>query len=64
MKKFVVLLLMLALSGLSQAELANLDFEAGADGWGMWGSGSGSGVSGYAYESSPCYACHPQGEAD
>ena len=39
------LVLILALTGLAQAEiLLNPDFEAGLDSWATWGGGSGSGV--------------------
>jgi hypothetical protein len=58
MKKFVLLLVVLATAGLAGAEmLVNPGFEnlngGVATGWGGWGSGSGSGWAGYQWYSGP-----------
>ncbi|MHC4324029.1 MAG: proprotein convertase P-domain-containing protein, partial [Planctomycetota bacterium] len=48
----IIFALVLALSGLAQAELlVNPGFEAGLEGWNTWGGGSGSGAGGWFYNS-------------
>jgi hypothetical protein len=60
MKKLIVLFVLVAFAGFACAELlstptANADFEAGMSGWDSWGSGSGSGSSGYKWASHWAY---------
>lgn len=50
MSLFACIVVCVALGGAAQAEMIiNGDFEAGISGWGSWGSGSGSGPSGYLW---------------
>ena len=54
MKKLIVLCVLVAFAGYASAELlvlGNPGFESGMSGWGTWGSGSGSGSSGYKWTS-------------
>lgn len=55
MKKAMVLIFLLAISGLANAEMINMDFEEGMIGWGTWGSGSGSGPLGSMWTSHWAY---------
>ena len=60
MKKLIVLFVLVAFAGFACAELhstptANAGFEAGMSGWSSWGSGSGSGSSGYKWASHWAY---------
>jgi hypothetical protein len=58
MKKLLCSIIILAVAGFAHAEIPPLDnpgFESGMSGWGTWGSGSGSGPSGYKWASHWAY---------
>ena len=56
MKKLIVLFVLVAFAGFALAEAPpNAGFESGMSGWGTWGSGSGSGPSGYKWTSHWAY---------